>query len=608
MKRWLLYIMLVGVFGMHMTSCVIDDDPSSNCSQEENYSDKVLARVVVPGGETENLNVNTVRFLVFDPNGLCVDKTGAIAVTESNIEIQTALAGHHETQYVISVETDLEINKLMNGSKTYHVYAVVNETMGGDITGVESTNFVNSLNNVSTETELNTIMQQGRKFTFNAENDITGQNSEPAFIMCGMAELVYNAENATDPISVVIKEEGIDRSMAKVTIESISSGGVSTANVSRLFVTSVGFVNLPNYVYVEDGVVANDFLGLSTLDEKFRNAKTLSYDRNWDGEFKAGYTFNATLRQTMGGLYYQGDNNVATGGNESYTIFPPYAGNLNDSGKPKIDPGGGMIGSFKAGPASLLSGNKVDTYETTEVNLGNFINFIEQITGDAISGSTTPSIRDMTYDVTVTTIPDSWNLTLNASYYIPENLSESCTGLRIEMVIGTPYIEEPSAEEIEDMCKEQWQGGGDWNITGIQAWLDSYGGDKPPFTKTAYPELINNVQKYYYVNTAFAEAGWREQSVSGGVPEYFSGKEFVIGNQSKRLSFIVPIAVNKDTNGSITDNNVYRNHEYKISIIANEDAFTAINNYGVATAIVNSRALTAEDLGITVIYEVKPLK
>ena len=605
MKKWLLYIMLVGVLGMHTTSCVTDDIPSNNCSKK----DKVMARVVVPGGDTESLTVNTVRFLVFNSEGLCVDKTDAIPVTANNIEIENATTGHHEKQYVISVETDLEINKLMNGRKTYRVYAIVNETMGGDITGVLSTDFTNSLKNVSTETDLNIIMNQGRQFTFNAFNDISVQDNEPAFIMCGMAELVYNVDNATDPISIIINEEGIDRSMAKVTIESISSGGVNNENVSRLFVTSIGFVNLPNYVYVKEGVVANNFLELSTLDEKFRNNETLSYDRNWDGNFSAGYTFEATLRQTMGGVYYQGDNNVSTGGNESYTIFPPYgAGNLNDGKDAVISPGGGMIGKYKAGPASLLSGNKTDNYLVTEVNCGNFVDFINSVTGDAISGSTTPSVRDMTYDITVTTEPDAWDFTLEASYYIPENLSANYTGLKIEMVIGTPYIEEPDAEEIEKMCKDQWQGGGDWNLSGIQAWLDSYGGAKPPFTRTEYG-MINNVMKYYYVNKDFAEAGWREQKVNGAVPNYFKGKEFTIGNQSKRLSFIVPIAVNKDANG-ITNNNVYRNHEYKVSIIASQEAYKAIETYGsaTATAIASSRALTAEDLGITVIYDVKPLK
>ena len=605
MKKWLLYIMLVGVLGMHTTSCVTDDIPSNNCPKK----DKVMARVVVPGGDTESLTVNTVRFLVFNSEGLCVDKTDAIPVTANNIEIENATTGHHEKQYVISVETDLEINKLMNGRKTYRVYAIVNETMGGDITGVLSTDFTNSLKNVSTETDLNIIMNQGRQFTFNAENDITGQGDEPAFIMCGMAELVYDAENETDPISVVIKEEGIDRSMAKVTIESISSGGVIDVDVSRLFVTSVGFVNLPNYVYVKDGEVATEFSGLSTLDEKFRNSTTLSYNRNWDGEFNAGYTFEATLRQTMGGIYYQGTSNIDASGTETYTIFPPYgADNLNDGKTPVISPGGSKIGKYNAGPASLLSGSKVDNYAVTDVNCGNFEDFIKSVTGDAISGSTTPSVRDMTYDITVTTEPDAWDLTLNASYYIPENLSESYTGLQIEMVIGTPYIEEPDAEEIEKMCKDQWQGGGDWNLSGIQAWLDSYDGAKPPFTRTEYG-VINGVMKYYYVNKDFAEAGWREQKVNGAVPNYFTGKEFTIGNQSKRLSFIVPIAVNKDANG-ITNNNVYRNHEYKVSIIASREAYKAIETYGsaTATAIASSRALTAEDLGITVIYDVKPLK
>lgn len=34
MKKWLLYIMLVGVLGIHTTSCVTDDDPAPYCPQE----------------------------------------------------------------------------------------------------------------------------------------------------------------------------------------------------------------------------------------------------------------------------------------------------------------------------------------------------------------------------------------------------------------------------------------------------------------------------------------------------------------------------------------------------------------------------------------------
>ena len=34
MKKWLLYIMLVGVLGIHTTSCITDDDPAPYCPQE----------------------------------------------------------------------------------------------------------------------------------------------------------------------------------------------------------------------------------------------------------------------------------------------------------------------------------------------------------------------------------------------------------------------------------------------------------------------------------------------------------------------------------------------------------------------------------------------
>lgn len=554
MKRWLLHIGLFIILCMGVVACGNDELIDVPLSGDEDYQ-PVSARVIIDTQANEKITLETVRFFLFNTStGLCVQATEAIDIKEQDVTIDNG-------KYIISVPSPLQVKKeaLPGKTTTYTVFAVINENMGGK-TGTDAGLSLEGINHIN---DLTRISRNPISYSFNAGNTVNSDEDEPAFIMTAYGDIT---NKYGEPPTLTLTSAGIDRPMAKVTIEKISSGGDESLEASQLFVTGIRFVNIPKKVYLEANE-NNTFHEPLSLDEQFKGEE-VSYERTWEnGKFNVYTEYSGQMRLTLEGIYYQIDKNKPAGvGKPNYCLLPPdYAGD-------PIDFGDGVL----RGGATLFY-NSSDPYLT--LNMGNFLDFVRSITPEYLKLITVPKISDFTYSSKETIIPDDWELPLHCSYYIPENLSsdtDSQSAIEVEVTIGTPIIERPTEDDIKDQFV--WTGGTDWHFPT----------DKDiPLYKTLHEET----GKYYYVNKDKAEQIYLSQDFEGELT--FTGKDFDISDTSVKHVFTIPIADG--------DHKVRRNHEYRISVIANASTYDSMLRQ------TNVGRSAEESAGILVHREVKPL-
>lgn len=562
MKHCLSYIMwLYLLFCAGFVSCAKEEFPGPPLPQNEN-TQKVMARVVVPGKgtdeiTTENLNIETVRFLLFNnETGLFLQKTSPISVTLDMVTIDTNKSPH---QYVINVEADLTVKKEMANSATYLVYAILNEEMGGNITGVTSTNISNRLDNINHVSDLVKLMSEPLPFTFDANNVIDPKADEPTFIMYGSGTLTNLAGTSDTPLNIVIDESGLDRSMAKVTIESISSNGNYSYEISKLFITGIAFENLPKSISIDkDYSTMPEYhdiedTNLSDNTNLFANG---FFTREGGGDFQVDVNYTATLKQTFAGLFWQSDK-LTGQGSKQYTVFgPEYKGDgFTDE-----------ITNTYRGKATLFTGNNLP--ESLQINEGNYPAFFKSLDPALIGSLTTPYLEKFEPVPVVKVNPTPWSLSIG-SYYIPENKTINKTYLIIDVSIGEPLIKTPSAdsEEFNDIKQECLD---NWNATDDD-WEFIEGDNPNTFYKRLW-KTEGNTDYYWYVNDNISASV--TQRVTGTLENYFKGKEFVLSNDSKTKRFRIPVASSVGGDAE----SVYRNHEYKLTIEANTDTYNSILN------------------------------
>lgn len=643
MKRFFKHIFCFCLPALLAVSCVMDD-PVSEPTRPDKDRGGAVTRIVIPGpasqdgtAEEENMTINTVRILVFDQFDKCIAKSEAISVSESDVSIEYApnlpSETHHPAQYVIKVSTGLEIDRLLSGSATYKVYAVINETMGSDTgnnrytgvnTGADAVDISADLDAVTTLADLTTLMQKPLPFTFNVENalpdtdpsDATKPFQEPAFIQCGYTEFEYSSSMTEIP-EITINNQGLDRTMAKVTIESISSGTDNSEEASQLFVTGVKLVNIPKYVYLDSSITPNgvDEMGECNLDNGEDDAfgsilETGYFKRAWDGSFTINTNVDVTLKQEFRGIYYQNkkDDETATAlGKDNYTPFPwdfsdPDYKNSNSTdyydqyGRvyPNIDK------KFR-GRATLFPDNTKDLI----LNSGNYIDWLREL-GPELDDATDPTLDSWDPHSSYTVVNDDWDLKFNRSYYIPENLysdnkdKDGYPCIAVTVAIGKPYIPPVDPDVILKYVLDHWdeyKDKGHWEgaITeNIKA--------EPVLVPKDTPGNPYSEDRYYYVFKS--EGYYKLTDVEGLQLDPITSKDFDLkleGEEaSPTMTFYVPIA---------KDYAVYRNHEYKLRLVVNTTTFNAIPQSAVSTQTRSSnQPLTLDNIGVSVEREVIPLK
>lgn len=640
MKRLITHIICMAMLALSAGACVMDE-PTFSAEPETGGRGGAVTRIVIPGGggttgvNEENMSVETVRFLVFDATGTCVAKTDALPVTADDVTIDynPPAETHHPAQYVITVETGLEIDRLMSGNSTYTVYAILNEKMGGSegnnrYTGVSSTNISSGLNNVNSRDQLISLMKQPLPFTFNVDNSLPGTDpsdaskpfQEPAFIMCGSTDFVYQSTMETIP-TITINNQGLDRTMAKVTIESISSGDDSSEKASRLFVTGVKLVNIPRNVYIDADVKPTSLDDMTVCDldngedDSFGSVTDNGYfKRQWDGMFHINTQVDVTLKQEFQGIFYQNDKDGTALGKNNYTPFPwDYSEEWYENGK--IQSYGKFFdfdGVFR-GPASLFpTPNK-----SLELNQGNYLSWLKAL-GPDLDDATDPTLDSWNPTSTYTTTEAKWDMQFSRSYYIPENLysnsneKEGYPCIEVTVAKGMPYIPERAPEEILQYILDHWdeyKDKGEWQGS-LDAVIKAQPVKVPAGTKLPGPpsnpeggETLNQ-DMYYYV---FKSEGYYKLT---NIPDLkldpIDSKDFFLdmegADASPTVKFYIPIAEGYE---------VHRNHEYRLKLVVNSTTFDAIPdnaaNLQYATRTAGSKS-GSEVWGITVERQVTALK
>lgn len=537
-----------------------DSEPDTGGTYVGLSSTQIILPPTVTGDEVESITLESLRIIIFS-------KASGKVVTNEKFDISDlSLAQKIDDKWIVNFENIVVATK--PGPSI--VYVVLNE----NIMSISQQTLTGSLNMISTLAEMEDLVNTPLNYTnpLRVQYGVDGKPIEPPFIMSTFDEFDIEAEKTiTNPYiadlsgpSEGLKGFELDRTMAKVTLDSVSSYpryvGDITNNIqtSFIFILKMGLVNVPTqYMWSPNRVQTTPpdpnpypnpvppYSGtFQTLDFGLENTITGYYDRTWNGSISAKVTAKVVWRQYgTGDIYKVAKNNGVNSYGTNIAQAVPYA-----AGDPP------------------------------DVNHGNFVNFLELYFANG--GGAGFDLGNITYSnpvVTPVIVGDYWVLNeKNISYYVPEHIltdktsPTDATKLYVKASIASMPDFDPSNVSYTQ-SDIVWDGGGASNTPQWTFPLDINN-----IIDDAYHEVqIGSSSNYMHVwsGTDF----YRE--ASGTIEVDLSNADFVHITDGNIKDFYLPIRTTS------TDYNIYRNHEYKFSVHALEQWASMFNTLSKSSTV-----------------------
>lgn len=478
--------------------------------------------------------VNSVRILAFDGNAVCALnelKTSGISPVDVSDGYTIALG-----------EFELESSTSAN----YDLYAILNED-GFILEGTEST--VTSLLGGLSEGDRNMNLFLSYFNTPAHYSVLNASDGEPVYLMSGVTGYTMQKGDSQTPRPVSF--DLVRRPYAQVTVEGITTDGVSSDNLARVIIQNVSLVNIPS------GFAWGNKQGectTSPLTINFPGKNSYGYYTSTNSmSMDAEYTNIRKERSIEGKMYCIADKVFDFVEQSSAKIFDKNAG---EAWK-KIDNNG---------------------YTT-------FLSTL-QAKFDEV-----PFTLSYTSDVTLT--PSAWNIDFNRSYYIPENISsetEDATCICVRAAIADPGLSESQIDDRASWSSDNitlgsnifplsWPAGDAQKVlqaipvsTEVYNYKDNKGNDKTGYL--AYFEGFNE------------ERAAPSISISGA-----TGDNICMNPTSHIFEFLIPI------NNHVFDGDysVRRNTKYTVMLHVAQSTFeTLLTKAGAKSGISISATVTSE--------------
>ena len=605
-------------------SCIYD---APVVDQVENEADDTYlsfrsTQITLPdngtGTSVESITLNTLRILVFSK------ATGQIVTNEvfdiSNRPVATKVGSNWVIDFSgIAVATKPGLSV---------VYVVLNE----DVSAVGSlplTTALNSLTNLAgMQALVNTPLSYAAPLRVTYQPDGITPN-EPPFVMSTFDELdILPARPSTNPNLADLRgpSEGqkgfeLDRTMAKVTIESVSNipyvGGPTTDNVqtSYIFILKMGLVKVPqSYLWSPNRLQTNPPVpptstypvppyteSYQALNFPLPDPNLNYYDRDWDGNIKLDFTASTYEMQEAkkSRIWYTGDASGSNAFSSDSSVL-----DYNIRTKPGIN----------SSVFFSTYNNDISQIVPVDLNSGNFTSFVNAVYGSSSDGDYLPSIyKILTPQITPNVTGGNWTLKeKNISYYVPENIlvnksdTVNSTKLYVKAVKATVAMPESIVEGDFTLTSQSW---GNW-IYSTQAGgtnIGTLGGNEfKLFMRTLWRYKLDTIMvgtesriivRHYWEGLI----RYRQGSITGTIED----AEFQnIASGTNVKNFYLPI---KNTPETSVDYNIYRNHEYKFSVHVLQQwappAQQAVNNSSAST---RSGDVTNSDASWNMVLKMNP--
>ncbi len=587
-KKILLLILLLPVW----IGCVYDTPADCDFSKADGtYMSFRSSQITLPSettGDLESITIESLRIIVFSKATGQVVTNRMFAVGDLSLAVKDSLTGN----WIIDF-SDIVVETKPGESI---VYVVLNE----NIMSISGQSLTGALNMLSTLTEMQLLMNTPLSYTtpLRVSYGADGKPIEPPFIMSTFDEFDIEPNRPVENPYMAdlrgpdesLKGFALDRTMAKVTIDSLSSypiiGGPTTNNeeTSYIFILKMGLANVPmQYLWSPNRlqptppnpnpypVPVPAYTGAYQYIDFALEDDTLGYyDRDWNGSVRLLIDADAYEVQELkdSRIWYTGLGS----GNGSYTLNKyeldaNLVSNFNNVSK------WCFLSSY---PDSDGDGDR-DPYPI-DLNAGNFLTMIQSLYTNTDPNAYLPTWYELIEPYTI--LPEMtgayWSLKeKNISYYVPEhilvNKSDPADATRLHVKAVKAFI--PDTISREQSTHIVW----DTTTWGNWSYALTPGGSEFNLVGTAFTAMMRTIWGYELdtipVNgkpTVIVRHYWRGgiRFRYGEVSGTLTGSDFLqVANSTDVRDFYLPV---RNTPAVPVDYNIYRNHEYKFSVHALE--------------------------------------
>ncbi|WP_286861704.1 MULTISPECIES: hypothetical protein [unclassified Proteiniphilum] len=586
-------IILLMIISMPVWLSCVYDSPA-DCSESEpdgTYLSFRSSQIILPSdttGDLESITIESLRIIVFSKTTGQIVTNKLFDVGNLSLASKDPLTGNWIIDFShIVVETK-------PGESI--VYVVLNE----NIMTISNQTLTGALNMLSSLAEMQTLVKTPLSYTtpLRVIFDTNRKPIEPPFIMFTFDEFNIAPDRpAENPYTAdlrgpneSLKGFALDRTMAKVTIDSLSSypipGGPATDNekTSYIFILKMGLTNVPmQYLWSPNRlqstppspnpytVPPSAYTGAYQYIDFGLEDPTLGYyDRDWNGNVQLLIDADAHEVQELkdSRIWYTGLGSGAGSYTlNKYALDANLTSNFNNVNKWVF------LSSY---PDSDGDGDR-DPYPI-DLNAGNFLTMVKALYNNPDSNAYLPTWYELIEPYTI--VPEMtgayWSLKeKNISYYVPEhilsNKADPSQATKLHVKAAKAFIPDTITKEQSTHIE--------WNTTNWGNWEYAVtpGGGEFDVTGAAFTAMMRTIWDYeldtIIVNSKptvivrhYWSGGLRYRS--GKVTGVLRGSQFLnITNSTDVMDFYLPV---RNTPSGLVDFNIYRNHEYKFSAHALE--------------------------------------
>lgn len=580
-------IILLMIISMPVWLSCVYDSPA-DCDESEpdgTYLSFRSSQIILPSdttGDLESITIESLRIIVFS-------KTTGLIVTNKLFDVgNLSLASKDPLTGNWIIDFSDIVVETKPGESV--VYVVLNES----IMSVSGQTLSGALNMIDNLAEMETQVKTPLSYTvpLKVVYGTNGKPIEPPFIMSTFDEFdIPPGRPKENPYLVDLRgpsesQRGfkLDRTMAKVTIDSISSYPISggpLANdslTSYIFILKVGLTNVPTqYLWSPNRlqttppnpnpytVPVPPYTGAYQVIDFGLEVPLLGYyDRDWGGNIKLNFTANVDeVQEAKNNRIWLVSNNSGSG---SYSLDSTILDNYIKSGL------------LKPTDNYLYYDGNINHTDIASLNKGNWLTFVKAMYSDTTQTNYYPTWYNTSNEhITPSITGGYWSLKAkNISYYVPEHILQTKTEptSATKLHIKAAKASVPDTISREDSKNIVWNNDtwGNWvyslgpgginletaNKTEIEAALKKVWGYK-------IDSMIVNGTKYRFVRQYWKgfiryRSGYKSGTLNGAQFQK-------ITNSTDIKDFYLPV---RNTPASPADYNIYRNHEYKFSVHALE--------------------------------------
>lgn len=511
--RHISFILFTLFWLLTASGCISNEEPVDKKAYVD-FNVKIMTRGNGDNGPGDELNLSSVRILLFDKLGNC-----ALNRKCTNTEFNRTTDSDGNT--IITLIHSLSFTSQIIRDE-FDVYAVLNDENGFYSSTVDGQKLSDGLDACSEGTHclltFRALLQTPLTYS-----SLTGlMPEEPPFVMCAHQERVTIPDGTTPgkPYTINLSEsedDYTDRSMAIIYIDKITSDngdedvpgipdgdGKETpgdrAFTSRIFVTKAELINVPaQYVWnAEDNrreegnaPLSETFLNISTDDKGYINDADLI--RHWSGTLWQKFNCKLVQASTCDSTY--GAWRMGGNGKQAWMV-----------GKHEVEVKENDLATYQS--LDKIAGEDGAREYRTKGQKGSFVNdlidlILNGITEQGPYSDKSSEIEELTKEEALVS-NTAWSLPIEKGWYVPENIStskETATAIRIRLLIAKPEIK-LDGEDIGDnwMKYVDWEPGGSQD-TGGNGWnyycgddsLSKYTPKDGPYKGMLYDDIATNV-------------------------------------------------------------------------------------------------------------------